>query len=91
MTHDTTKPKETAKRRREASLLSGLVICLESIGVDCSRTSNQDDAFVFMMLIGILIGFGIFFYSQWWSGFIVSAVIFSGVGHVRLRQDRLSR
>lgn len=42
-------------------------------GVDCSRTANEDDALVLLMVLALAIAFAVAFISPWWSGFLTAA------------------
>jgi len=56
---------------------------LERHGVDCSRDANEGDALAFLLALGVIAAFVLFFVSPWWSGFATAAIIFGAGQQIR--------
>lgn len=65
-------------------------VWLERYGIDCSRRSNEDDVFVFAVMLGVLAAFFAVAFSTWLSGFIAGVTVFSGASWIVGRFKRLS-
>ncbi len=81
--------KQNKYRQTSPRLLDRLVIWLERHGIDCSRTANEDDAFVLVVLVATMIAFGLFAVSPWWSGFASATIIFNGKHWLHFRKQRM--